>query len=151
MFFFYEHVPRHVRDLVKNHHCLGPLHTRAKSRDHEIVGAQKKVSKGRPNTPLGPLHTMAVQVERPWDWVAKLSTIVWVPIHVRHKLPSRVRRLLQKVILFKCNGLWTLAIVWRVDRTLGFLQFDWWKSTASWPSAIVWSPPQCSVVTDPRV
>ena len=30
---------------------LGPLHTRIKSRDHEIVRAQKKVSKGRPNTP----------------------------------------------------------------------------------------------------
>ena len=30
---------------------LGPLHTRAKSCDHEIVRAQKKVSKGRPNTP----------------------------------------------------------------------------------------------------
>ena len=30
---------------------LGPLHTRAKSRDHEIVRAQKKVPKGRPNTP----------------------------------------------------------------------------------------------------
>ena len=29
----------------------GPLHTRAKSRDHDIVRAQKKVSKGRPNTP----------------------------------------------------------------------------------------------------
>ena len=27
-----------------------PLHTRAKSRDHEIVRAQKKVSKGHPNT-----------------------------------------------------------------------------------------------------
>ena len=32
-------------------HDLGPLHTRAKSRDHEIVRAQKKVFKGRPNTP----------------------------------------------------------------------------------------------------
>ena len=32
--------------------CLGPLPTRAKSRDHEIVRAQKKMSKGRrPNTP----------------------------------------------------------------------------------------------------
>ena len=29
----------------------GPLHTRVKSRAHEIVRAQKKVSKGRPNTP----------------------------------------------------------------------------------------------------
>ena len=29
----------------------GPLHTRAKIRDQEIVGAQKKVSKGRPNPP----------------------------------------------------------------------------------------------------
>jgi hypothetical protein len=30
---------------------LGPLHTWAKSRDHEVVRAQKKVSNGRPNTP----------------------------------------------------------------------------------------------------
>ena len=30
---------------------LGPLHTQAKSRDHVIVRAQKKVSKGHPNTP----------------------------------------------------------------------------------------------------
>ena len=28
-----------------------PLHTRAKSRDHGIVRAQKKVSKGCPSTP----------------------------------------------------------------------------------------------------
>ena len=27
---------------------LGPLHTQAKSRDHEIERAQKKVSEGRP-------------------------------------------------------------------------------------------------------
>ena len=42
-------------NIVKFYHFhqmhLGPLHTRAKSRDHEIVRAQKKVSKGRPNTP----------------------------------------------------------------------------------------------------
>jgi hypothetical protein len=30
---------------------LGPLHTRAKSLDHEIVRAQKKVPKGHPNPP----------------------------------------------------------------------------------------------------
>ena len=30
---------------------LGPLHTCAKSRDHDIVRAQKKVPKGRPKTP----------------------------------------------------------------------------------------------------
>ena len=30
---------------------LGPLHTWAKNRDHEIVRAQKKVFKGRPKTP----------------------------------------------------------------------------------------------------
>ena len=29
----------------------GHLHTRAKSRDHEIMRVQKKVSKGHPNTP----------------------------------------------------------------------------------------------------
>ena len=31
--------------------ALGPLHTQAKNCDHEIVRAQKKVPKGRPNTP----------------------------------------------------------------------------------------------------
>ena len=31
--------------------CLGPLHTRSKSHDHEIVRAQKNVSKDRPKTP----------------------------------------------------------------------------------------------------
>ena len=31
--------------------CWALLHTRAKSRDHKIVRAQKKVSKGRPKTP----------------------------------------------------------------------------------------------------
>ena len=36
---------------TKTYLNLGPLHTRAKSHDHEIVRAQKKVSKGRPNTP----------------------------------------------------------------------------------------------------
>ena len=30
---------------------LGPRHTRAKSRDREIVRAEKKASRGRPNTP----------------------------------------------------------------------------------------------------
>jgi hypothetical protein len=32
-------------------HNLGPLHTRAKSRNREIVRAQKKVSKGHLKTP----------------------------------------------------------------------------------------------------
>ena len=32
-------------------YALGPLHTQAKSPDHEFVRAQKKVSKGHPNTP----------------------------------------------------------------------------------------------------
>ena len=36
---------------MQHPHTLGPLHTRAKSRDHDIVRAQKKLSKGRPNTP----------------------------------------------------------------------------------------------------
>ena len=29
----------------------GPLHTQAKSRDHDIVRAHKKVAKGHPKTP----------------------------------------------------------------------------------------------------
>ena len=36
--------------ISRNMH-YGPLHTRAKSRDHEILRAQKIVSKGRLNTP----------------------------------------------------------------------------------------------------
>ena len=32
-------------------HIEGPLHTQAKSHDHEIVRAQKKMSKGCPKTP----------------------------------------------------------------------------------------------------
>ena len=34
-----------------NQRILGPLHTRAKTRDHETLRAQKKVCRGRPNTP----------------------------------------------------------------------------------------------------
>ena len=37
--------------LIARSYYLGLLHTRAKSHDHEIVRAQKKVSKGPPNTP----------------------------------------------------------------------------------------------------
>jgi hypothetical protein len=32
-------------------HALRPLHTQAKSRDHGIVGVQKKVFKSHPKTP----------------------------------------------------------------------------------------------------
>ena len=39
------------RKYEKHTHKLGPLHTQAKSRDHEIVRVQKKVSKGHPKTP----------------------------------------------------------------------------------------------------
>ena len=37
--------------IMSHHVILRPLHTRAKSRDHEIQRAQQNVSKGRPNTP----------------------------------------------------------------------------------------------------
>ena len=41
---------------------LGPLHTRAKSRDHEIVRAQKKVSKGhRPKRPPQPCSVVTLK------------------------------------------------------------------------------------------
>jgi hypothetical protein len=40
-----------------------------------------------------------------------LLTIVWVSIPIQPKLPLRVRHLLQKVIILKCDGLRTLAIV----------------------------------------
>ena len=41
---------------------LEPLHTRAKSRDHEIVRAQKKVSKGhRPKRPPQPCSVVTLK------------------------------------------------------------------------------------------
>ena len=41
-----------LRKVTEQGLCtLGPLHTQAKSRYCEIVRAQKKVSKGCPNTP----------------------------------------------------------------------------------------------------
>ena len=39
------------KDMLPDLNILRELHTRAKSHDHEIVTAQKKVSKGRPKTP----------------------------------------------------------------------------------------------------
>jgi hypothetical protein len=42
---------RETPNDTKERGALGPLHTRAKSRDHEIVRAQKKVAKGCPNSP----------------------------------------------------------------------------------------------------
>jgi hypothetical protein len=45
-FLMYNHI-----FIGDRHSFLGPLHTRVKSRDHEIVRAQEKVSKGRPKTP----------------------------------------------------------------------------------------------------
>ena len=41
-----ERLRRGQRSRLKN-----PLHTRGKSRDHEIVRAQRKVARGRPNIP----------------------------------------------------------------------------------------------------
>jgi hypothetical protein len=54
-----------------------------------------------------------------------LSTIVWVSIPVRPKLPSRVHHLLKKVIILNCDGLWTLAIVWRVQRPNSWFLAIW--------------------------
>ena len=42
---------RETPNDTKERGALGPFHTRAKSRDHEIVRAQKKVFKCRPNSP----------------------------------------------------------------------------------------------------
>jgi hypothetical protein len=64
------------------------------------------------------------------DWflnekIDGLSTIVWISIHVWPKLPSRVRHLHQKVIILKYDGLWTLTIVWRVERPNSWFLIIW--------------------------
>ena len=66
-------------------HTQGPLPTRAKSRDHEIVRAQKEVSKGRPNTPPKSCSVVAdlqVQCEIICDWVLNQMLFQRVSIHV---------------------------------------------------------------------
>jgi hypothetical protein len=45
------HVMSYLNSKTQN---SGPLHAQAKSRDLEIVRAQKEVSKGRPKTPPKP-------------------------------------------------------------------------------------------------
>jgi hypothetical protein len=60
-----------------------------------------------------------------WKKTNDLSTIVWVSIHVWPKFPSRVHHLLQKVIILNCDGLWTLALVWRVERPNSRLLAVW--------------------------
>ena len=64
---------------------LGPLHTRAKSRDHEIVRAQKKVSKGHPNTPRNSHSVVTdpqVQCEVICDRTLNQVPFQWISIHV---------------------------------------------------------------------
>jgi hypothetical protein len=45
--------------------------------------------------------------------------------------------------ILNCDSLWTLAISVEGPRgrILGFLQSEWWKLTASRPTAIVWNGP----------
>ena len=59
-------------DLVHklNQICLRPLHIQAKSLDHEVMRAQKKVSKGRPNTPSKSCIG--------WSWILKCSVKAYV-------------------------------------------------------------------------
>ena len=47
--------PSNLNQFMSNR---GPLRTRAMCRDHEIVRARKKLSKGRPNTPLESCHVI---------------------------------------------------------------------------------------------
>ena len=57
---------RHVTPRTRGHTTNTPVsykghfHTRAKSRDHVIVRAQKKVCKGRPKTPPKPCSVVTV-------------------------------------------------------------------------------------------
>ena len=63
---------------------LGPLHTQAKSRDHEIMRAQKKASKGHPNIP--PKSCSVVMDSQVWcevicDRVLNQMLLQWISIH----------------------------------------------------------------------
>ena len=54
--------------------ALEPLHTRAKCHDHEIVRAQKRLSKGCPNTPVVWSRTLESTVK---SYVIRYSTICY--------------------------------------------------------------------------
>ena len=78
----------------------GPLHTWAKSRDHEIVRAQKKVSKGRPKTRLKscseitgpqPLSINFYPCKGPHIWYHRINQRLWdsrVPWVIFETIPS---------------------------------------------------------------
>jgi hypothetical protein len=79
-----------------------------------------------------------------WGKTNGLSTIVWFSIHVWPKLPPRVRCLGRKILPCRHFGErqsldFGLECEGSRGQIIGFLRFDRWKSTASWPSAIVWS------------
>ena len=72
-------VQRGLRSLGSHQQVsLGPLHTRAKSRDHDIVRAPKKVSQGRPKSPPTSCSVVTdprVQCEVLCDWGPQLNVI----------------------------------------------------------------------------
>ena len=114
-----------------------------------MLSFQKPSSKSKPKGashfipyPKQPLQFNGQDFVNEWFFMKKndgLSTIVWVSIPFRRKLPSRVHRLLQKVSILNCDGLRTLALVWRVERPNSWFLAIWLMET--WPSAIVWSAP----------
>ena len=63
---------------------LAPLHTRAKSCDHEIVRAQKKVAKGRPKAPPKSCSVVMdpqVWCEAIWNWSLNQMLFQQISIH----------------------------------------------------------------------
>ena len=74
--------------MFSNFYQVGPVHTWAKSGDHEIVWAQKKVSKGRPKTlPIScsVVTDPQLQCEGICDQALNQMLFQWIFIHAgRH-------------------------------------------------------------------
>jgi hypothetical protein len=72
-----------------------------------------------------------------------LSTIVWVSSPIQSSSPWTKSYAMQTIWRAMAFGLWPL--MWRVERpNLRFLQWNWWKSTASRTLTIVPNPCICS-------
>jgi hypothetical protein len=111
---------------------LGSLRTRAKSHDHEIVRAQKKLSKGRPNTPPKSCSVVThpqVQCEVICDRALNQMPFQWIPIHTcPHTYKAWINQWLR-----------ALGMPWSPGFVLGLPpRSDFWKQS-KWPWTMIHS------------
>ena len=124
--FDYKHWPRKA--------CLGPLHTRAKSHDPEIVKAQKKMSKGHPNT-----HSKIMLCGQ------GCPSVVWSHMSLGPQPNVFSMNLLFMRAWQKQNRinhqLWAFEVPWSLDFVVGLHPRDGFWKESKWPWNMIHSMP----------